>query len=299
MRLSNLCILAVGLFSSTFSGLSQEVCLVTCDFQTGENNLIMWEELADNTNLDSMLIYRKSAGESNFTKIGSVKIGGPTFFTDDQVDTKITNKYRIATLDSNGVVGAPSMWHQPMTMDYVDNGLFTWTSYEREDGVVPFYIELLVDETGLGIYELAGGELETTGSVTWLDDEFSSRPVGTTYFVQAEVFSCNISTKANINTSRSNIKQAIATSALGVNEAEELNVFSIYPNPASDLLQVVLNDSKMNAKYEIVSVSGEVVSSGVLDKKTTTLNLDQLEAGFYIISVAASNQHFNQTFVKK
>lgn len=299
MRLSNLCILAVGLFSSTFSGLSQEVCLVTCDFQTGENNLIMWEELADNTNLDSMLIYRKSAGESNFIKIGSVKIGGPTFFTDDQVDTKVTNKYRIATLDSNGVVGAPSMWHQPMTMDYIDNGLFIWTSYEREDGVEPYYVELLVDETGLGIYQLAGGELEISGSVTWLDDEFSSRPVGTTYFVQAEVSPCNISTKANINTSRSNIKQAISTGSLGIDDVDKTNYLKIYPNPTSDQLQVVIKDTEVNARYEIIAVSGEVVLSGVIDKNETSLNLNQLASGFYTVAVYATNQQFKKPFVKQ
>jgi len=299
MRLMGLYLLTLGLSSLSFSGLSQEVCLVTCDFQTGENNLIMWEELADNTNLDSMLVYRKSAGESSFSKIGSVKIGGPTFFTDDQVDTKVINQYRIATLDSNGVVGAPSMWHQPMTLDYVDNGLFTWTSYEREDGFEPYYIELLVDETGLGIYNLAGGELQASGTVTWLDDEFSSRPVGTTYFVRAEVSPCNISTKANINTSRSNIKQAISTGSLGINDAGKTNYFNIYPNPTSDHLQIVLNDTEVNARYEIIAVSGELVLSGTLDQKETNLNLSQLASGFYTVTVYATNQQFKKPFVKQ
>lgn len=289
----------IALFSLSFYGYSQELCLVTCDYQTGENNLIMWEPFVDNTNLDSVFIYRKSDGESVFSKIGSTKVGESTVFTDNDVDTKINNWYRMAVLDSNGVVGTVSTWHKPMSLDYSGSGEFVWSSYEREDLVEPFYVGVLVDETGLGIYYTAAGQLATSGTNTWIDPNFTTRPTGTKYYFTADVTSCNIQTKANINTSRSNIKQQIATGALGLTEIGSMSlVVQLFPNPASTSITLGLNFTPTDATYSIVDLSGKIIQSGIISKKETMINIADFSSGYYTLVLKEKDKTFIKNFVK-
>ena len=54
------------LFFSTLTTQAQSICLVSADYQTGEDYIVFWEQFADLTNLDSVLIYRQQGTETSF-----------------------------------------------------------------------------------------------------------------------------------------------------------------------------------------------------------------------------------------
>lgn len=83
-------------------------------------------------------------------------------------------------------------------------------------------------------------------------------------------------------------------SALGVSENGVNSQIQVYPNPATD----VLNISKIsgNAEYAIYSVSGQLVSKGkVSDNK---VNVSKLPKGVYIISVDNNGTVYKTKFIK-
>ena len=76
---------------------SQQICMVTADYQDGEDYIVMWEEIG-NPSIDSIFIYRKAGTETVFSKVGATKYTdvAPTFFVDSDVNTMDTTKYAIS-----------------------------------------------------------------------------------------------------------------------------------------------------------------------------------------------------------
>src|SRR5690606_20015229 len=93
---------------------AQNICLVTADFEEAQDFIVVWEPFADQTNMDSVLIYRKAGTESTFTRVGAVDIGPEeqTYYRDQTANTMDSAKYAIAILDSAGNIGPLSPWHQ-------------------------------------------------------------------------------------------------------------------------------------------------------------------------------------------
>ncbi|MFR9164964.1 MAG: LamG-like jellyroll fold domain-containing protein [Dysgonomonas sp.] len=87
----------------------------------------------------------------------------------------------------------------------------------------------------------------------------------------------------------------------GITSEYLLNNISIYPNPASDVLNVegLYLDSKYN--YVIYGADGRIVSSGTVNRTDNTINVSALATSFYIIEL--SNNEFGTkhqlNFMKK
>jgi thiol-disulfide isomerase/thioredoxin len=64
---------------------------------------------------------------------------------------------------------------------------------------------------------------------------------------------------------------------------------NIFPNPASTSVTITVDESLINAIYQLFDAQGKLVSEGVLTKTTTTLNATAFAAGNYVISIG--NDH--------
>ena len=85
------------------------------------------------------------------------------------------------------------------------------------------------------------------------------------------------------------------TSSLAVLENTGNNLIQVYPNPATDVLNVTKVSNK--ALYSIYNVAGQIVSKGnVLDN---TVQVSQLLKGVYIISIDNIGEITNVKFIKK
>lgn len=293
-----------GIFS--FTSLGQEVCMVSADFDTAENYIVIWEKPADITGIDSVIIYRKQGVETFFTRVGSRSMQDDfSFFIDPNSSTMVRHWYRIAYLYNSGIESAPSPWHHPVILDYLD-GLLVWTLYEKEGQIDETWVSgyaCMRDEMGLGWYTTMG-EWETASGSTqtqWLDSEAQTSQ-GFEYQMIIELPACDI-TKANINTSRSNIKSQIS------NEDEEaqsgmsslaLNVnFALSPNPAHDKIRIELDEKLVGADFVISSLAGQIVNRGQITLNNQEVNINQLEAGGYLFTIRFEGMNYSRQFIKK
>lgn len=72
---------------------------------------------------------------------------------------------------------------------------------------------------------------------------------------------------------------------------DPLNRLQIYPNPASTVLHVDINSMKNEAPYRILSVTGQVMATGVLSFTQNQIDLQTLllKSGVYILETSTSS----------
>jgi hypothetical protein len=280
---------------------AQSICMVTADFETAENYIVIWEKPLDISTIDSVFIYRKQEGQADFSRIGSRSMQDDfSFYTDENASTILNTWYRISYVDFDGNESGPSPWHRPVVMDYLA-GLLVWTEYEKEDQVDETWINgyaCMRDETGLGLFgtmgywETAAGNTQTE----WFDQEAASF---NNYYYQmiVDLPSCDIS-RANINTSRSNIKRQSPNSEANVNELEQMITFSISPNPVSETLLVVFDKKMIGSEFKLTSSNGKLVANGKVESENSTLDVNQLSKGSYFFHVSFQGKNYSRMFIK-
>lgn len=302
--------LVASLFALNSNNLSaQSICMVTADFQTAENYMVIWEEFTDVSNIDSIYIYRQEGVETSFTKIGAVDVTltSPTYFVDTDANTMDTTKYAISILNNSGVESALSPWHQAVVMDYNNSagfGELKWTKYRKEDQVNEDYIfsyECRMDETGLGMYETMA--IMMNYSVNWTDQSSMEHP-SARYELLVSLPTCNVVTKANINTSRSNIKnqksnaEVIAEEeAAGVSKINGVK-YTLSPNPVVNELTIT-SEELINGKIWITDANGKKLTENVIEGNSTSFDTSLFNTGGYFINIESNGVVTSRKFIKK
>jgi hypothetical protein len=111
-------------------------------------------------------------------------------------------------------------------------------------------------------------------------------------------------TKANINTSRSNIKNQ-QSNAQVIEEEQSAGVsglqgidYMISPNPAKDV--ITINSPKnIDGKYWITNLNGEKIASGTISGNSISVDLRDSESGVYFISIETAGVICSKQFIKQ
>ena len=85
---------------------------------------------------------------------------------------------------------------------------------------------------------------------------------------------------------------------LGIPENKLLS-FEMYPNPASDVLTVQLPTGTEKAEVSVFDYTGRLVSSKTISSNNSTLDVQNISKGIYIIRVATNSKIGVQRFIKK
>ena len=87
----------------------------------------------------------------------------------------------------------------------------------------------------------------------------------------------------------------------GPGVAEDLLLpFSIYPNPASDFMQIHFDQTQDATAFAIFNLNGRaMVSELVKNENSEKINLDTLSKGVYVLKVTVSGQVYFTKFVKQ
>ena len=81
-----------------------------------------------------------------------------------------------------------------------------------------------------------------------------------------------------------------------VNENKEENLFSVYPNPASDKLQV-LSSKFQGGELKVFDVLGESIFQSTLNHQS--VDVSGLSKGIYFIQLKTGNEIYSQKFIKQ
>ena len=96
-------------------------------------------------------------------------------------------------------------------------------------------------------------------------------------------------------------QQLITPSITGINEIQS-SAISVYPNPATDFINVALPESQTETSYSILDLSGKIVDQGKMvipQGKSFSVNLSQsLKEGIYFIEVSNGVDSYKHKFVK-
>jgi aminopeptidase N len=86
---------------------------------------------------------------------------------------------------------------------------------------------------------------------------------------------------------------------LGIDEMDFENGLSIYPNPANDQLTIFFKETvKTDQNYKIFDISGKLVMEGTLARQQKiTLNIQELQKGYYVLSIVNKDSQANFKFM--
>lgn len=299
----------------------QQICMVTADYETGEDYVIMWEPIEDVTGIDSIFVYRKQGLELEFSHVGSVAVteSSSTYFIDTTANTSDTTKYSIVYIYSDLSYSPLSPWHQASVMDYAGNGDLVWTKYKKEDQTDESYIdgyEVLKDNLGIGNFLGLGSLLN---SVLGLTDILYILTPQAKYVVEVSLPSCNVQEKANIHTSRSNIKQQVSNPGSSTNtdavnpyppvfETDPGNTtainslngieFQLSPNPAREELNLQLEKIETVDEIRILDLSGKNLIESLHPSSTNfSISTAELNNGMYLIQVESNGSVASKRFI--
>jgi subtilisin-like proprotein convertase family protein len=73
----------------------------------------------------------------------------------------------------------------------------------------------------------------------------------------------------------------------------------IYPNPATTTLQLIGNSTYKNASVQILNSKGQLMQSSTLINTNTTLNIETLPTGIYLLKISKDGVTETQKFIKQ
>lgn len=97
-----------------------------------------------------------------------------------------------------------------------------------------------------------------------------------------------------VNTTRFNITKNLAVSETSFNKG-----FAIYPNPAKGEVNISLTKSVKGATYQILDLSGKLISNGALENEKTKLNISALKTGNYRIVISNNGETASKNLIVK
>lgn len=102
-----------------------------------------------------------------------------------------------------------------------------------------------------------------------------------------------LSFNQRLNGSSKNVNWLKGFSITGEEKIKD-NDFKIYPQPASEFIQV---ESKDEGSYSILSITGQIISSGKVLQGLNTIQLNQFDAGIYFLAI--KNEHNQNIYSHK
>jgi len=104
-------------------------------------------------------------------------------------------------------------------------------------------------------------------------------------------FRCIVSSGSCSDTSAVGVLTVINN--VGINEVSQGNLFSVYPNPAQDIINLKVNVKLLGSAYSIYDKTGKLLLSGKINSENSIIEISNLSSGIYIFSFG---ENLNQTF---
>jgi hypothetical protein len=202
----------------------------------------------------------------------TVKRNGQQFVW-DFVITKVS-----ATLTSNQLV-----FHFVVTQSHIQQA---WQGQTQ----LNFVTRLMIPDQNGTALDFSTGDVKNVHIVANIDPLWPLENIEFVGFVQD-----------NNNKKILNAMRPVCSPCVGIDEAENSNLFSIYPNPASDALNISFNTGTTQVlKLKILNQLGNVVYIETLNstgKVNHTINVGMMAEGMYFLNVQGENLNSSQKVI--
>jgi len=271
---------------------TQYICMVTYD-TTSQRNEIVWDKVTG-YHLSHFNIYRQTAHENEFIKIGQVSYTHLSTFIDTTVNPIImAEKYEMTVTDSSGNESNKSPYHKTVHLE-VSPGAFgfdlIWNPYEG----FTFLTYRIHRKLMTGGWQLIDSVASDQISYT---DPYITTGLATYYLEVVRYSPCTPTLKSEII--ESVISNNMTAAPLGLTELNAGSVL-IYPNPAKNNLTVMVPAiGQVEGTIELYSVDGRKWFSQGINQSKTALDISALPAGMYFLKVVSKEWSGTGRFVKE
>lgn len=267
------------------------LCMVSVDEPT-QHNILIWEKPSSG-DIAFFNIYKESCMEGVFHLIHTQPYADESLFEDSIANADVRGwRYKISTVNSCGVESELSNAHRTVQIMVTENGgtyNLKWTEYE---GLYIYLHDVYRSTTSLGEQLVGSFQFAVTNTTT--DTPPASDDLK--YYVVVDPFITCTSSRANINTSRSNSK-GIAAPVDGVEETIN-GTISIYPNPTTSLLNVVLPVEFMGSSFSIINTLGQTLFVSTLNSTQHEISLSEFSNGIYYFQLITDKGTITKKVVK-
>jgi hypothetical protein len=277
-----------------------DICMVTVD-SLSQYNIIYWDKTSY-TSADTFLIYRDTAN-NNYALVGRVSRDSLSMCIDTARHIGAVNgdpnvgtyRYKLAVKDTCGNVGAMSPYHNTVYSIDLGTGTFTYNQYgiEGQPTPVPGLSQYVLkrDNFNTGNYVVAATIGASSTSIN--DPNYATYQLTANWYVQTNwttictptMRAGNNGTQTTVVRSRSNVRNNRTT---GVKQNDH-KLITIYPNPASDELTVLINGCD-HCKVEIINALGESVKDVPVSGLESKISLSDMINGIYFVKVTGNGQ---------
>lgn len=246
---------------------------IMADFAVAEYSYAAWGDYDNDTDLD-LLVCGSGYGTGDFTKVYRNDAALPNFYPDAP-----ENLYAENTAD-----GVLLSWDRGIDIQTPQDGL----SYNLRIGTES---EICNSLSPMSHTDDGYRKLITIGN-TGLSNQILIKEleVGETYYWSVQTVD---NTFAG---SEFSPEQSFTITTTGLNNLNSNGFVQIYPNPASDLLFVNLNESNLdNFSLKFISLSGQqVLSSFEVNSMSNSISLDGIQSGFYFVEIWNNNSLYHR-----
>jgi hypothetical protein len=265
------------------------ICMVTANGNS-TYNIVYWDKTLYTT-VDSFIVYREVMPGA-YSRIAAVSNDSLSEYIDTSRSVGPANgdpnlasyRYKIQILDTCGNYGPMSLYHNTIYITNEGAGEFAWSMPYTIEGManpVTNYI-LLCDTANVDVW----GPVSTVSGTdtTAVDPGFATHGSIANWRVKTGWPITCTPTRATVNTSRSNIKQA--SMSVGISTEMLSASVAVYPNPASDQVSVSISPDIKSATIRIINVLGQQVMSDVVNSGVTKqIDVSNYAKGLYTIVI--------------
>lgn len=265
--------------------VSQNICLVTVNEESNAN-IIVWEKAS--SDLYKQYNIYKEITTNNYQLIATVSHDSLSEYVDSVANPNVTSyKYKITAVDTCMNESVFSLYHNTIHLQYLGNGNLQWTLYEIESQPNPvIYYQIYRDDSTTGNWNIISSTVPGTNS-TYTDIDYAlftnpSYRVDVTWNIQCE------STRAGINTSRSNAKNTISNPG-NISERLLNESVKLYPNPSTGSVTVSLQNGLIADAVQIHDIYGKLIDKYLVNANTIYLDISNFDNGIYFVSIQTKN----------
>jgi hypothetical protein len=284
---------AVGLYEGTYTVTSAEEDSTNSD-NYGNNSLLRNFEVTTE-------IYSQDGIDVQPASILAVGSLGSNSFTSELSNTVLTAMYHMKETENqvNGIqiaLASGSAEGAELTVSIIDTAIFLADGIGAVTGINGNYAESQ-------IYALTADDIANGYANIFFDAQITLAPnayyfAANCYYIEdqavrvlddqtvAQPWYASMIHLVTDGTSYSNgnaLAIRVLSGSMGVEETEN-NIFNVYPNPASDLINVTFTEN-FNGSVSILNVTGKEVMTSTVNGAQHSLSTDGLSSGVYYVKV--------------